>query len=86
MNFEMMLLADCIPLFSGDENSKTAVAEHEDLIKYIKSIGEVFEIRAVAYRDVSSLTNTDSEPRFLDNSSNLYRAWYLTQNAAAGIV
>ena len=56
----MMLLADCVTLFSENskptQSRKTIPQEKHDLIAYIKALGEVCEVRAVAYHDIATLT------------------------------
>ena len=58
MNYEMMLLADCVPLLSsGEEASKSWTEElKKELISYVKSLAEVAEVRAVAYHDIASVS------------------------------
>ena len=74
MNFEMMLLADCVTLFSNNssDSAQSAIEQQErkDLIAYIKALGEHFEVRAVAYHDLSSLNSS---------VANLYKAWLMKQ-------
>ena len=57
MNFEMMLLADCVTLMNnnlGTSTSDSSTAQSkQDLIEYLKSIGEVCEVKAVAYHDLA---------------------------------
>ena len=57
-----MLLADCVNIFSGD-SSKLPQAEkkiRQDLVAYVSSIGEVCEVRAVAYHDLAQIAATSS--------------------------
>lgn len=68
MNFEMMLLADCVSLHNNESSNR-------DLISYIKAFGEVCEVRAVAYHDIANLASS--------SSGNLYKAWLLTQSSQA---
>lgn len=46
MNFVMMMLADCI--------GNATVENDEALFTYIKSFGEICEVRAVAYKDLAN--------------------------------
>ena len=67
----MMLLADCVTLFSNNSDlAQSAIEQQErkDLIAYIKALGEHFEVRAVAYHDLSSLNSS---------VANLYKAWLM---------
>ena len=57
MNFSMMVLTDCISLKGSNK----------DLIDYIYKVGEIFEIRAVAYKDLSSS----------HKANNLYNYWHI---------
>ena len=72
MNYEMMLLADCVTIF-GDEAQWPQNARKE-LISYVKSVAEVAEIRAVAYHDIA-VASTEASKDIA--KSNLYHAWYL---------
>ena len=74
MNFEMMMLADCVPLFAQQAEAGDLEARR-DLVKYVKSIGEVGEVRAVAYHDLASLSQPSTETE-TTVTSNLYKAWY----------
>lgn len=60
MNFSMMVLADCIS-FEG--------ALPPDLLDYVQKMGEIFEIRAVAYKDLQSANKIN----------NLYNFWHIWQ-------
>ena len=73
MNYEMMLLADCVTLFNGSNISTQA---KNDLISYIKSIGEVAEVKAVAYHDIGLPINS--------KAPNLYKAWFITNSGGVG--
>ena len=58
MNFKMMLLADCVTLFSqesGSDADLSDISSRRALMDYVKSIGEVCEVRAVAYHDINRL-------------------------------
>lgn len=78
MNYEMMLLADCVPLFSsGDKaNQGWTTESKQELISYVKSVAKVPEVRAVAYHDLAAVSAVQGGQAGL--MSNLYRAWYLT--------
>lgn len=54
MNFEMMLLADCVAHFNDEV--VMAPEQRKQLVSYVKSIGEIAEVRAIAYHDVAVLT------------------------------
>ena len=69
MNLEMMLLADCVTIFNGNGVSKE---EKRNLLSFIKSLGEVVEVRAVAYHDIASKASPQTP--------NLYRAWFKAKN------
>ena len=66
----MMFLADCVTVFNdlGDEKKQAKA----DLVSYIKSVGEVCEVRAVAYHDIANSSSSSQ-------TSNLYRAWLLSR-------
>lgn len=57
MNVTMMILTDCISL----ENLS------KELIEFINYMGEIIELRAVAYKDLSSSQKTN----------NLYNFWHI---------
>ena len=72
-----MLLADCIPLFQSERETKASLSteviqERKDLVSYIKSISEVFEVRAVAYHDIGTFSANKKNHTTDRNSSNLY--------------
>ena len=69
----MMLLADCVTLFNASDISTQA---KKDLINYIKSIGEVAEVKAVAYHDIGLPANS--------KAPNLYRAWFISKSGGVG--
>lgn len=79
MNYEMMLLADCVPLLSSDEKSRQAWTPElkQELISYVKSMAEVAEVRSVAYHDIAAVSAAHKGGQN-GPMSNLYRAWYLT--------
>ena len=72
MNYEMMLLADCVTIF-GDE-AQWPHSARKELISYVKSVAEVAEIRAVAYHDIA-VASTEASKDIA--KSNLYHAWYI---------
>mmetsp|Transcript_44562 Transcript_44562/g.59131 ORF Transcript_44562/g.59131 Transcript_44562/m.59131 type:complete len:82 (+) Transcript_44562:1120-1365(+) len=78
MNYEMMLLADCVTVFS--DRALWPKASKQELISYIKSVAEVAEVRAVAYHDIAVSTIEASHEKA---TSNLFRAWYLMMMAAS---
>lgn len=66
MNLEMMILTDCIEIFAQGISNQ----DKDDLLSFVASMGKVCEVRAVAYKDVSSADNS--------KAANLYKAWFLT--------
>lgn len=58
MNFQMMILADCINL----EGSLP-----QELLDYIRHLSEIFEVRAVGYKDLKAA----------NKKNNLYSYWHL---------
>ena len=79
----MMLLADCVTLFTDE--ARWSNEQKTEMLRYVASLAEVAEIRAVAYHDIAALNSVDAsaavEGGSLEGlSSNLYCAWYLTQN------
>lgn len=59
MNFQMMLLADCILLDQEVEDTR---------VEYIKNLGRIIEIRGVAYKDLASTIGHN-------NLYNAYYIW-----------
>lgn len=64
MNLVMMFLTDCI-----SATASLTSPSNKDLYNYILNVGEICELRAVAFKDVSQIQT---------QSPNLFKAWLIT--------
>ena len=65
MNMEMMILCDCV-------SSKASTDEKSHLFKYISSLSEICEVKAMAWRDLQNYTE--------QATNNLYFAFAAMTN------